>query len=120
MNFKEIIVGTKNLFIKHQPFILFSVVVLILPILLSYIPYVNLVYTIDKGMFIYLLMVLIFVRPSEKFLLILGIILLLSALIFLLFGFAVLAEHIGNIIFLLIAVRIIYIIFVHFTRSKND
>lgn len=119
MKFKEITVGAKNLFIKHQPFILFSVVVLILPIFLSYIPYVNLTYTMDKGILIYLLVLLIFIRPSAKILLILGIILSLLALILLLTGFAVLAEHIGNMIFLLIAVRIIYIIFVHFAQNKQ-
>lgn len=119
MNFKEIAVGTKSLFIKHQPFILFSVVVLILPILLSYIPYVNLFYTFDKGILVYLFVALMFIRPSAKILLILGIILLLLALILFLLGFAVLAEYVGNIIFILIVVRIVYIIFAYFIQAKQ-
>lgn len=118
MKFREIAVGGKNLFIKNQPFILFSVTVLILPILLSYIPYVNLVYTVDKGILIYLLVMLTFIRPSAKFLLIFGIILLFLALVFLLLDFAVLAENIGNIIFLLVALRIFHIILAHFTETK--
>lgn len=116
----KIIFRVKNLFIKNQPFILFSIIALGIPVLLSYIPYVNLVYTIDNGVLIYLLMILIFIRPSTKLLLIFGIPLLFLALIFLLFGITILAEQVGNIIFFLLAIGIFSIISVHFSRSKND
>lgn len=117
---KEIISLSKKLFIKHQPLILLSLIVLIIPILLSYVPYVNLVYTVDKGALIYLVVMLMFIRPSTKFLLTLGIILLFLALILLLIGFAILAEQVGNMIFFLIVIGVFSIISAHFTRSNND
>lgn len=110
----------KNLFIKNQPFILFSIIALGIPVLLSYIPYVNLVYTIDNGVLIYLLMVFIFIRPSTKLLLIFGISLLFLTLIFLLFGLTVLAEQVGNIVFFLLAIGIFSIISGHFQRLSHD
>ena len=116
----ESVLLIKNLFVKHQPFILFSIIALGIPVLLSYVPYVNLVYTLDKGMLIYLLMVLIFVRPPAKFLLTLGIVLLFLALILLLLGFAILAEQVGNMIFFLIVIGVFSIISAHLTRSSND
>lgn len=115
---KEIAIRVKNLFIKNQSFILLSVIVLMFPILISYIPYINLVYTIDKGILLYLLVALMFVRPSSKLLLIVGIILSLIALILLLLGFMVFAEDVGNVIFILIAVRIFYIIFAYLIQNK--
>src|SRR3989344_1494831 len=111
--FNENVLLIKNLFIKHQSFILFSIIVLSVPLLLSYVPYVNLVYTLDKGVLIYLLMVMIFIRPPAKFLLLFGIILLFLALIFLLFGFAILAEQIGNIIFFFLVIGVFLVISAH-------
>lgn len=116
----KIILKIKNSFIENQSFILFSIIALGIPILLSYVPYVNLVYTLDKGMLIYLLMVLIFIRPPAKFLLTLGIVLLFLALILLLIGLAVLAEQVGNMIFFLIMIGVFSIISAHFARSSND
>ncbi len=118
--FDENVFLIKNLFIKHQSFILFSIIALSIPLLLSYVPYVNLVYTIDKGILIYLLMTLIFIRPSAKTLLALGIVLLSLALILLLFGFAILAEQVGNIIFFLIAIGVFSIVSMYFKKLKND
>jgi len=115
----RITLKVKNLFIKHQPFILFSIIALSIPVLLSYIPYVNLVYTLDNGMLIYLFMVLIFIRPSTKFLLILGIALLFLTLIFLLLGLAILAEQVGNIVFFLLAIGVFSIISAHFSETKS-
>lgn len=115
----KITLKVKNLFIKNQPFILFSIMALSIPVLLSYIPYVNLVYTIDNGVIIYLFMIFIFIRPSTKFLLMFGIILLFFALIFLLFGLAILAGQIGNIIFFLLAIGVFSIISAHFSETKS-
>lgn len=116
----RVIFQIKDLFIKYQSFIVFSMIVLSIPVLLSYVPYVNLVYTLDKGVLIYLLMVLIFIRPSMRLLLMFGITLLLSALILLLLGLAYLAEQVGNIIFLLLAIKIFSLIFAYFKKLKVE
>lgn len=117
--FDHAIFLVKNLFIKNQSFILFSIIVLGIPVLLSYVPYVNLVFTLDKGILIYLLMIFIFIRPSVKLLLIFGILLLFLTLIFLFFGLAVLAEQVGNIIFFLLVVGVFSIISSHFTKIRQ-
>lgn len=118
--FNEKVLLIKNLFIKYQSFILFSIIVLSIPLLLSYVPYVNLVYTLDKGVLIYLLMIIIFIRPPAEFLLPLGIVLLFLALVLLLFGFTILAEQIGNIMFFLLAIGIFLVILGHFRKPRND
>lgn len=112
--FNKIATHAKNLFIQNQPFVLFSIIALGVPVLISYVPYLNLVYTLDKGVALYLLMVIVITRPSAKSLLLFGIILLFLSLNFLWFGFAVLAEQVGNIIFLLLMIGIFSIISGHF------
>lgn len=115
----KIILKIKNLFIEKQSFILFSIIALGVPVLLSYIPYVNLVYTINNGVLIYLLMVFIFIRPSTKLLLIFGIPLLFLTLILLLFGLTILAEEVGNMVLFLLAIGIFSIISRHFSETKS-
>lgn len=110
----------KNLFIKRQPFVILSIILLITPLLLSYVPYVNLVYTIDRGVLIYLLVIVIFIKPSTKFLLRIGVFLLFLSLGSLLFSFAVFAEQLGNIIFFLFAIRVCSIISAYFLDTKHD
>lgn len=117
--FNENVFSIKNLFIKHQSFILFSIIVLILPIFLSYVPYVNLVYTLDKGVLIYLLMIIVFIGRRAIFVLGLGIVLLFLSLFFLLLGFAILAEQIGNIIFFLLIVGVFLVISEHSRKTKQ-
>lgn len=117
--FNEIIFLAKNLFIKYQPFILFSIITLGVPVLLSYVPYVNLVYTIDKGVLIYLFAIVIILRPSAKILLLIGIILLFLTLNLLWFGFDILAEQIGNIIFFLFVIGVFSIISAHFRKIEK-
>jgi len=118
--FKAYFLAVKNLFIKHQPFILFSLIVLFVPILLSYVPYINLVYTIDKGVLIYLLIMTIFIRPPAKLLFALGIILLFLTLTLILLGFVALAEQVGNRIFFLLVVGVFLVIAEHFKKPDND
>lgn len=116
----RIIIEIKNLFVKYQSFIVFSMIALGIPVLLSYVPYVNLVYTLDKGVLIYLLMVLIFIRPSMRLLLTFGIALLFAALILVLLGFAALAEQVGNIIFFLLVIRVFSLIFTYFKKLRVE
>jgi len=75
---------------------------------------------VDNGMFIYLLMVFIFMRPSTRFLLMLGIALLFLTFIFLLFGLAILAEQVGNIVFFSLVIGAFSIISAHFQIPSHD
>lgn len=119
-NFNKAIASVRDLFVKHQPFILFSIIILSSPFIFSPVPYLNLVYTFDKGVLVYLIAIMVFIRPSAKFLLVLGVILLISVFLLLSFGFTALAEQLGNVIFLLLAIGIWIIIYSYFKNPSND
>ena len=109
----------RDLFVRHQPFVFFSIIILSLPFLFSYIPYLNLVYTLDKGIFVYLLAIIVFTRPSAKLLFVLGIVLLIFTFMLLIFGFTALAEQLGNVIFFLLAIGIWLVSYTYFKNIKQ-
>lgn len=117
-NFNKAIALVRNSFVNHQPFVFFSIIILSLPFIFSYVPYLNLVYTFDKGVLVYLIAVVIFIRPPAKFLFTLGIVLLVFIFGLLSFGFTELAEGLGNVVFFLLAIGICFLVYSHFRNTK--
>lgn len=105
--------------ILYQSFIVFTAIILGLPILLRDIPYINLIVTFERTIFAYLVLMLILIRPKVKTLFLLAIFLLLIASFLLLLGFGDVPEQVGTIIFFLFFIGTIRIIVLSY-KAKND
>lgn len=111
----------KHSFIEYQAVILFSLIVLGILFLFSFLPYFNLFLSIDTIIIIFWIIVVLLLWPPIKLSFVLSIIFSFAAYFFLLFNLDKLAEQAGNIIYMLLVIGFLQMLFSYIKKEKlND